>query len=146
MVPTTITLLDALPLSSNGKVDRQRLPEPSRYSAELAAEYLAPRTTLEQTIAQVWQEVLGLEQVGMHDNFFELGGHSLLIPEVQVKLHTALQRTISVIDLFQHPTISALREYLGHESEQKPSLQQSYDRAEKRKHLQRQAPHSKLKR
>ena len=77
MVPSAFVTLDALPLSPNGKIDRKALPEPAPGLLDPAAEYVAPRDPLEETLARVWADVLELERVGIHDNFFDLGGHSL---------------------------------------------------------------------
>ena len=74
MVPTAWVVLDAFPLTSNGKVDRRSLPEPEVDSAE----YVAPQTETEKVLCDIWQDVLGIEQVGINDNFFRLGGHSIL--------------------------------------------------------------------
>ncbi|WP_043820005.1 phosphopantetheine-binding protein, partial [Delftia sp. RIT313] len=75
MVPSAIVVLDALPLTANGKVDRKALPEPETAGAQ---EYEAPQGELEEALARIWAEVLGVQRVGRHDSFFELGGHSLL--------------------------------------------------------------------
>ena len=79
MVPAVFATLDALPLTPNGKVDRPALPEPDLARPELRSPYVAPRDELERTVAGIWRELLGVEQVGVDDNFFELGGHSLLM-------------------------------------------------------------------
>ncbi|NBD17971.1 MAG: amino acid adenylation domain-containing protein [Cyanobacteria bacterium] len=111
MIPTHFVPLTALPLSNSGKVDYQALPSPQPSRPELAVSYQAPQTQLEEQIAAIWQEVLGVEQVGIHDNFFDLGGHSLLVVQVREKLHERLQQNLSVVDLFEHPTIHALATY-----------------------------------
>jgi acyl carrier protein len=106
MVPSAFVELDELPLTSNGKLDRQALPVPDRQPA--AHGYLAPRTEAEEALANIWAEVLGLERVGVHDNFFELGGHSLLAIQIISRLRQALGCDIPVRLLFDHPTVAAL--------------------------------------
>jgi amino acid adenylation domain-containing protein len=115
MVPAAFLFLDALPLSANGKVDRQSLPTQPALFQTLAVEYTAPQTDLEQAIAAVFREVLDLAQVGVHDNFFDLGANSLLITTIYRKLRTALPTNlpaISLIDLFSYPTIRTLTQRL----------------------------------
>jgi acyl carrier protein len=110
MVPASVTVLPALPLTPNGKIDRRALPEPqSGVVIPLAA---APQSQLEKTIAAIWQEVLGLPQVGMADNFFDLGGHSLLVVQVQRRLREACGREVSITDMFRLPTVRALAAHL----------------------------------
>ena len=113
MVPSAIVLLDALPLTPNGKVDRRNLPSPEGRRVELECGFVAPRTQLEQQIARVWQEVLGVETVGVHDNFFDLGGHSLSMVRVHGRLCEALKADLSVTDLFRYPTVSSLATFLS---------------------------------
>jgi natural product biosynthesis luciferase-like monooxygenase protein len=111
MVPATVSVLPVLPLTPNGKIDRRALPEPqTAIVIQLAA---APQSQLEKTIASIWQEVLGLPQVGMSDNFFDLGGHSLLVVQVQRRLREACGREVSITDMFRLPTIRALAAHLG---------------------------------
>jgi natural product biosynthesis luciferase-like monooxygenase protein len=111
MVPATVSVLTALPLTPNGKIDRRALPEPhSGVVIQLAA---APQSQLEKTISTIWQEVLGVPQVGMSDNFFDLGGHSLLVVQVQRRLREACGREVSITDMFRLPTIRALAAHLG---------------------------------
>ncbi len=138
MLPAVFVTLDALPLTPNGKVDRKALAAPKGTRPELAATYVMPRNELEQTLAAIWQDVLLVDQVGIDDNFFELGGHSLLMAKVHSQLQAALQREISIVELFRHPTIGALAEYLS-KAPAVRSLQENADRAEKqRSGLQRQ--------
>ncbi|HYH79782.1 MAG TPA: amino acid adenylation domain-containing protein [Longimicrobium sp.] len=108
MIPAAFVPLPELPLSPNGKIDRMRLPEPD---PERPADS-APATTMERTVARVWEEVLGTPGVGLDDNFFEIGGHSLLLARVQERLHDVLGRPVSVIDLFQFSTVRALSAHL----------------------------------
>ncbi|MDJ0572384.1 MAG: amino acid adenylation domain-containing protein [Pleurocapsa sp. MO_192.B19] len=85
-VPSTFILLKSLPLTSNGKIDRQALPAPDSNRPKLEAVYVAPRTPVEAKLVEIWQELLNLEKVGVQDNFFELGGHSLLITQLLVRI------------------------------------------------------------
>ncbi len=130
MIPSVV-ILENLPLTPNGKVDRQALPKPE--VGRLAAGDMVPQTEVEQTIALVWREVLDVKQVGLHDNFFELGGHSLLMAQLHNKLRDVLNRDISIIELFKHPTIGALAKYLNPEANEQPDLQKINDRVKKQK-------------
>ncbi|MEA5602484.1 amino acid adenylation domain-containing protein [Nostoc sp. UHCC 0252] len=120
MMPAAFVLLEAFPLTPNGKVDRKALPEPDTARPELEAAYQPPQTEVEKTIAEIWQKVLQLEDVGIHDNFFELGGHSLLLVQVHNQLREIFQRDLSVLDLFRYPTINSLANYLN-QVKQQPS-------------------------
>lgn len=108
MVPAAFIHLDALPLTANGKIDRRRLPDPGLAGTESRAEYVAPRSALEEQLAAVWREVLGLERVGVRDDFFELGGHSLLAIQAMSRLNGELNVNLPLRDLFESPTIEAL--------------------------------------
>ncbi len=129
MIPAVFMLLDTMPLLPNGKVDRHALPAPQGLRPTLAANYQAPQSQIEQAIAQVWQEILNLDKVGIHDNFFDLGGHSLLMIQVANKLNEILQSDVSLVTLFQSPTIHSLAQYFS--EKQQPNLQKSGDRAHK---------------
>ena len=118
MVPSAIVLLDALPLTPNGKVDRRNLPSPEGRRVELERGFVAPRTQVEQQIARVWQEVLGLETVGVHDNFFDLGGHSLLMVRVHGRLSEVLEGELSIVDLLHYPTVASLAAFVAPEIDQ----------------------------
>ncbi|HEY3566280.1 MAG TPA: phosphopantetheine-binding protein, partial [Thermoanaerobaculia bacterium] len=111
MVPWTFVMLDRLPVTANGKLDREALPAPGEAAAGEA--YVAPRNELERSIAAVWREVLGLERVGVHDNFFESGGSSLLIVKLHGRLNEALGTEIPIMELFRHSTIDALARKLS---------------------------------
>ena len=108
MVPTQFMRLETMPLTPNGKVDRKALPKPDNYRADLAANYVAPRNDLEQGVANIWAEVLGLERVGIYDNFFELGGYSLLAIKIVSRLRQSLQIEILLPNLFELPTVAEL--------------------------------------
>jgi amino acid adenylation domain-containing protein len=108
MLPSAFVMLDALPLNANGKVDRRRLPAPDMPRPELEGNFVAPRTPIEQTVAGIWCEVLGLRQVGMHDNFFDLGGHSLLATQVVSRLSDAFSIDLPLRCLFESPTVGGL--------------------------------------
>ena len=116
MVPSVFIFLPALPLSSNGKIDRHALPAPSPGPLDPGAEYVAPRNPLEETIARVWAEVLELERIGVHDNFFDLGGHSLQTVQLVARLNAALDRPVSVKTVFRAPTVAAMADALEREA------------------------------
>nr|MBW4550746.1 amino acid adenylation domain-containing protein [Aphanocapsa sp. GSE-SYN-MK-11-07L] len=107
MVPVAFVLLNALPLTPNGKVDRQSLPDPDLSTPALDTVFVAPRTAIETTFAEIWTQVLGVKQVGIHDNFFELGGDSILSIQVVARANQAcLQLTPK--QMFEHQTIAEL--------------------------------------
>jgi amino acid adenylation domain-containing protein len=108
MVPSTYTFLDAMPITQNGKVNRRALPPPyiSLYGDEET--YVAPRTEVEEKIAQIWAEVLGLNRVGVNSNFFELGGHSLFITQIVSQIRDAFGVELPVQSFFQTPTVAGL--------------------------------------
>jgi amino acid adenylation domain-containing protein len=118
MVPSSFVMMEALPLTPNGKVDRRALPEADHARTDADEVYVEPRSAMERTIANIWQEVLKLEKVGVNDNFFGLGGHSLLLVRAHSKVSEALRVKLSMMEMFKYPTISALAEHL---SEQRDS-------------------------
>jgi amino acid adenylation domain-containing protein/thioester reductase-like protein len=108
MVPSAFVVLDELPLSANGKVDRKLLPAPVDVRPESAGDYVAPRTPTENTIAGIWSDVLQIKNIGVHDNFLELGGHSLLAAQVIARIRQAFQIEIPLASVFQAPTVAEL--------------------------------------
>jgi amino acid adenylation domain-containing protein len=135
MVPSAFLVLDAFPLTSNGKVDRKALPAPQHQESVLSANYVPPRTETEKIIAGIWSRVLRLEKVGVNESFFELGGHSLLTIRVHAQICEALNIQLPIVKLFQYPTISSLSRHLDQASSDPTLVQQVQDRAR----LQRQS-------
>lgn len=111
MVPSAIVILDALPLTRVGKLDRAALPAPP---PRPAADSATPPTPLEADIAEVWKRVLRAAHIGLDDNFFDMGGTSLTLAEVHIRLMTDLHIAFSIVDLFQHPTVRSLARRVGH--------------------------------
>jgi len=110
MRPSGYVMVEAMPLTVNGKVDRRALPAPDTTRPELEEEFAAPTTQVEEMLAGIWAEVLGLERVGIHDNFFELGGHSLLATQLASRVHHAFQIELPLRAIFERPTVTALAE------------------------------------
>jgi acyl carrier protein len=132
MLPQAFVALDEFPHTPNGKIDRKALPAPERGGAPAAhADYVAPAGELETRIAAVWKDVLRLDQVGTRDNFFDLGGHSLLAVQAHRRLREALQRDLSITDIFRFPTVQSLAAYLADGSQ--GGAQQGSDRAQGRR-------------
>ncbi|MEM7350389.1 MAG: amino acid adenylation domain-containing protein, partial [Acidobacteriota bacterium] len=118
LVPSEFVWVENLPLTATGKIDRRALPEPGAAEPAIrAALPVSPRSDLERKIAAIWQRTLEREEVGVHDNFFDLGGHSLRLVEVQSRLRHELGRELSMLELFQHPTIAALAGHLAADTE-----------------------------
>src|SRR5262249_41769482 len=146
MVPSAFVVLAALPVTPNGKLDREALPAPPAATGNGSAAPEAPRTELEQVIAEIWRQVLHAEAVGVDDNFFSLGGHSLLMIRTQARLVEALGREVSIVDLFAYPTIRSLARHLagagGEESfaaeEERARLQLAAQRRQKERQKVRQ--------
>jgi Acyl-CoA synthetases (AMP-forming)/AMP-acid ligases II len=133
MIPAAFVLLDKLPLTRNGKVDRSALPAPESVRPDLKAGYVAAETQVERTLTAIWQQALHVDSVGVNDNFFELGGHSLLMVQVHSKLRATFKREVSIVEMFQYPTIKSLAKHLSQKDGQRPSYQKMRDRAERQK-------------
>jgi natural product biosynthesis luciferase-like monooxygenase protein len=138
MVPQAVLVLPAFPLTPNGKVDRRALPEPNAAIAVRPAA-TAPQGEIEKTIAAIWQDVLGLPQVGTTDNFFDLGGHSLLVVQVQRRLQEACGREVPITDMFRLPTIKALAAHIGGAEPQASAVNDGMARAQRRMQRARRA-------
>ena len=110
MVPAVFVMLDAFPLTANGKVDRRALPMPDGRRPELDEAFVACRTPTEELLAEIWSHVLGVERVGIYDNFFQLGGHSLLATQVVSRIREAFQVEIPLRSMFEAPTVAGLAE------------------------------------
>ncbi len=110
MIPTALVVLDSMPLTASGKVDRKALPPVEEQPRDLQVAYVAPRNDTESRLVDIWQEILRVDRVGIHDNFFALGGHSLLAAQVAARVARELQAELPLRDLFQSPTIAELAE------------------------------------
>ncbi|HEX8558227.1 MAG TPA: amino acid adenylation domain-containing protein [Pyrinomonadaceae bacterium] len=131
MVPTAFVTLQSLPLTPNGKVDRRALPAPDAARPGRGVGYVAPRTALEEYVAHVWSEVLGVEHVGVNDNFFDLGGHSIKAMQVIARLLDSFQVELPPGLLFEANTVAELAS-LMQEHEPQPGLMEKIARALKR--------------
>jgi amino acid adenylation domain-containing protein/non-ribosomal peptide synthase protein (TIGR01720 family) len=112
MVPSVFINLEELPRTPSGKIDWRALPAPTQFSGESDADYVAPRTPAEETLAGIWQQVLGVQRVGVHDNFFHLGGDSILSIQIIARANQVGLR-LTPRQLFQHQTIAALAAVAG---------------------------------
>ncbi|MEH1793156.1 amino acid adenylation domain-containing protein [Nostoc sp.] len=110
MLPTAFVILESFPLTPNGKIDRRALPDPD-LQRELS-DYVMPNTEVERIIAGIWQKALVVEKVGIYNNFFELGGHSLLLVKINQQLQEEFGLELSIVDMFNYPTIHSLSQYL----------------------------------
>jgi hypothetical protein len=131
MVPSRFVTIDRVPLTPNGKIDRNALPSPEEVPAT-PVQHVEPANELERTIAGAWCSTLGIEQVGVQQNFFDVGGHSLLVVQLHRKLRDVVSQPLSLVDLYRFPTIRSLTDHLTSQGSG-AALEESTDRAEKRK-------------
>jgi amino acid adenylation domain-containing protein len=132
MIPHLFMKLDKMPLSPNGKLDRKALPKP-KLERNRDAVFIAPRTQEEKIVADVWKELLRLDEVGVEDSFFNLGGHSLLLVRMLGKLKPQFDKELNIIDFFRYPTISKLVDYLMKAEKEAPEFRNTLKRAAKQK-------------
>ncbi len=133
MIPSAFVVLSQMPLNANGKIDRRALPEPRELQVSPTRPLVSPQTELERQILVIWQEVLQMEEVGIDDNFFDLGGHSLLMVQVCSKVQKVWHREMTVVDMFQYPTVRKMANYLGQIVAVSESTTTTQDRADKQK-------------
>ncbi len=113
MIPSAFISLDTFPLTPNGKIDRRALPTPDWLHRNISQNLTHPRTAIEEAIAQIWTQILGLETVGIDQNFFELGGHSLLATQLISRLRQIFQIELPLQKIFEFPTVSGLANVVG---------------------------------
>src|SRR5262249_46254962 len=106
MVPSAFVMLESIPLTPNGKIDRKALPAPDHARGDDQAPFVAPRNPIEEVLAAIWEKALGVDRVGIHDNFFALGGHSLLAAQIIAQIRETFQVEIPLIDVFEYATIA----------------------------------------
>src|SRR6185295_10113474 len=126
MIPSAFVLLDEMPLTPNGKIDRKALPAPDQDRPELGNVYHAPRTPMEETLATIWSELLKVEKVGIQDNFFDLGGHSLLATQIVSRIRSTLSVEVPLRCLFESPTVEQMAAAIT-EHRETPSREQGLE-------------------
>jgi acyl carrier protein len=131
MVPSSIVLLAELPLTANGKVNRAALPAAEGLTAAREQAYVGPASELEEVIAGIMRDVLGLEKVSVDDSFFELGGNSVHLVQVHGRLREALGREVPLIEMFRNPTVRALAQFLGGQGAAREPLAESIEIADR---------------
>lgn len=118
MVPSHYVMIDEFPVTSNGKIDKKNLPNPTNERPDTAPVLRKPRNITEKAIVEIWKEQLGISQIGIDDNFFEMGGTSLLTQKVSALLKAELNLNVPVSKIYQYPTIFELSEFLNIEKNQ----------------------------
>ena len=134
MVPTAFVVLQALPRTPNGKIDRNALPAPDRSRTEGSVAAAPPANDFERSIATVWQDMLSLDAVGVETNVFDLGANSLMMVQASARLSELLSRKVSLVDMFRFPTVRSLAGFLGDDGSGGPDdVQESLERGQSRK-------------
>jgi hypothetical protein len=138
MVPSAFVMLEALPLTPNGKIDRKALPAPERSRQASAKAFVAPASETERAIAAIWQELLGVEQIGVNDNFFDIGANSLLVMRANGRINQTLGKSVTLVEMFRFPSVSSLSAHLNRDAAaelaaSKEAGRESLDRAQARR-------------
>src|SRR5262249_50817956 len=110
MLPSSFVMLESLPMTASGKVDRRALPPPTKMRPALSPAFIPPRTPVESGIAKIWTETVCVDEIGIHDNFFELGGDSLLAMQLILTVSKAFRVNLSFRDFFEAPTVAGIAE------------------------------------
>ncbi|MBE8965660.1 non-ribosomal peptide synthetase [Nostocales cyanobacterium LEGE 12452] len=131
MVPSAFVMLESLPLTANGKVNRHKLPAPSRERPQLEQAYISPQTDLERLLAGILSELLKIDRVGIDDNFFDLGATSISILQVAARIKQELGIELPAVKLFQYSTIGSLANYLDSNQNSQPSSDKLQNRAQR---------------
>ncbi|MBU0754709.1 MAG: amino acid adenylation domain-containing protein, partial [Planctomycetes bacterium] len=119
MVPAAVVLMETLPLTPNGKIDRRALPAPASEETGTARIYTAPRTPVEEKIARIWAEVLGLDQVDIYEDFFDLGGHSLLATQLAARIREAFEIDLPLRSIFLESSVAGLASKIVYSAKRK---------------------------
>lgn len=128
MVPRIWVQLNSMPLTSNGKIDKKLLPVPD-VVGQSSSEFVSPENETEQKLSEIWQQLLGIENIGVNSNFFELGGNSLMIMRLKAQIHLKLKVELEITDLFQYSTIRELAKFLNIQPGNQPqqNLEEEFD-------------------
>jgi len=133
MIPSAFVALESFPLTPNGKIDRKSLPAPKKVSAPVATAYAPPTNALEETIADVWKEILNIPQVGRTDRIFDIGANSLLTAQANQRLSKKLGKRVSLVSMFRYPTVETLAAHLGASfQDSTPATEESEQRVNRR--------------
>ncbi|MBD2208300.1 non-ribosomal peptide synthetase [Nostoc linckia FACHB-104] len=141
IMPSAFLLLESMPLTANGKVDRHKLPAPSRERPQLEQAYIAPQTDLERQLAAILGDLLKIERVGIDDNFFDLGATSISILQLTARLQQELSIALPAVKLFQYSTIGALAKYLQLKQNSQPAYDKLQSRAQRQQAVRSRRRH-----
>lgn len=133
MVPSTFMKLKEFPLTQNGKIDRKSFPDPFFKQNMTRSNIVKPKNEIERTIAEAWRKVLNINQVSVNDNFFEIGGHSLMMVKLHALLEQSLKKELSVVELFQYPTIASQAKFLSKGNNDEQVLKSTEERASRQR-------------
>jgi len=135
MTPAAYVVMDAFPMTANGKIDRKALPAPMREPPRPAAEYVPPSKDLEKIIADVWKDLLSIDRVGLRDNIFDLGANSLLTAQANQRLSVLLDRKVSLVSMFRFPTVESLAAHIDPSpASPEEDIKRAQERAGRKRH------------